>query len=618
MEKRSWKIMLNVKLYNIGGIDEIALTFKKGKNLIKAPNATGKSSFVKGIELLNMSKSDIEQRRHYLNLFKLSGQVEIQENGKFGCKRTLTVKGDKLMVEGAAFHPEGSKVNLFTLATPQNELINAITSGKRLEGLLTQYSDVKYYSFLISNIQNRLSSLKKDLRIYLMYESDIESLKIEQINLKNDLDESQIERDTLPKINLEEIQSYSEIESRYHKLSKTVLSLRNKIEQANDIIKLDKDRIIESENQIKALEEEIKNFMQEHPQVDQEIAQIVDRIKENRKFLQEVKNEKNEVEKSIKEVRNWINLRYTMKDLSKCTICGRPYTEKHAKAREDKLLVDDSHLSKRLREIEFEIDDLERRKEDTEGLIHKIKNDNEIKINKSRQELRRLQREISDKTNEIESQETECIQTEVELKLIEKSIDQERADSIKLLTQLDAKIQRIEGKIEQIEKQIREKTERMSQIELIQTEHEFYSVFLPYLQDRENTVKLGVIENFNTQIKKVYQLMSYRDFESIRIDPQFNLIVKRKRGGVTIDQPIQSLSDSERITISLIVMLAGREEYIEDYPLFVLDKVTLDYDPTRFEMILDYLTQREVPYIIVTLAQSIEEGSGRLQVEYLS
>ncbi len=64
-------------------------------------------------------------------------------------------------------------------------------------------------------------------------------------------------------------------------------------------------------------------------------------------------------------------------------------------------------------------------------------------------------------------------------------------------------------------------------------------------------------------------------------------------------------------------MLAGREEYVPGYPLFVLDKVTLDYDPTRFNMILDYLTQREVPYILVTIAQSVEEGSGQLEVEYL-
>jgi hypothetical protein len=34
-------------------------------------------------------------------------------------------------------------------------------------------------------------------------------------------------------------------------------------------------------------------------------------------------------------------------------------------------------------------------------------------------------------------------------------------------------------------------------------------------------------------------------------------------------------------------------------------------------MILDYLTQREVPYILVTVAQSIEESSGQLEVEYL-
>ncbi|MFX1505469.1 MAG: hypothetical protein ACFFDC_05070, partial [Promethearchaeota archaeon] len=500
---------------------------------------------------------------------------------------------------------------------PDNELITAITTGKKLEKLLTQYSDVRYYSFLISYLKSRLTNLKKDLRIYLMYESDIDNMQQEHSQLEEELEKAKIERETLPEINIEEIQSYSEIENRYHKLSKEVLSLKNEIETASDIIKLNMARNRDTKLQIKSMEEEIKNFMVEHPSVDQEIARIADEIKEYRRYLDEVKNEKKETEKSIKEVRNWISLSQRMPDLKKCIVCGRPYTEKHAKTREDKLLVDDSHLSKRIRELDFQIDDAERRKEDLEVLIHKIKNDNQIRISKAKQEIRRLQKEIAKKKKEIESAERDHAQKESELKILEKSIDQGRADSIKLINELDAKIQRILGKIEQLDKQIDEKSRRIDQIDQVQSEFDFYGALQAYLEERERIVKLGVIENFNHQIKKVYQLMSYQDFEDIRIDPNFSLIVKRKRRGKMIDQPIESLSDSERITIALIVMLAGREEYLSDYPLFVLDKVTLDYDPTRFEMILDYLSRRKVPYTLVTLAQSIQEGSGQLEIEYV-
>ncbi|MFX1515469.1 MAG: archaea-specific SMC-related protein [Promethearchaeota archaeon] len=608
---------LHITLENIGGIEKVELDFKEGKNLIKAPNAAGKSSLVRGFELLNLPQEKIEARRYYLNLFANKGRVELQQEGKIVCDRKFEVKrGNKLEVNGNPYHPENQKANMFTLATPDNELITAITTGRKLEKLLTQYSDVRYYSFLISYLKTQLTNLKKDLRIYLMYESDIGNMQQEHSQLEQELETAKIERETLPDINIEEIQSYSELENRYHKLSKEVLSLKNEIETGSDIIKLNMARNRDTKAQIKSMEEEIKNFMIEHPSVDQEIARIADEIREYRRYLDEVRNEKNETEKSLKEVRNWISLSQKMPDLKKCIVCGRPYTEKHAKAREDKLLVDDSHLMKRTRELEFQIDDAERRKEDLEVLIHKIKNDNQIRINKAKQEIRRLQKEITEKKKEIESSERSYTQKESELKILEKSIDQGRADSIKLINELDAKIQRIIGKIEQLDKQIDEKSKRIDQIDQVQSEFNFYTELQTYLEEREKIVKLGVIENFNHQIKKVYQLMSYQDFEDIRIDPNFSLIVKRKRRGKMIDQPIESLSDSERITIALIVMLAGREEYLPDYPLFVLDKVTLDYDPTRFEMILDYLSRRKVPYTLVTLAQSIQEGSGKLEIEY--
>ncbi|MFW9854645.1 MAG: archaea-specific SMC-related protein [Candidatus Thorarchaeota archaeon] len=607
---------LTITLQNIGGIDELTLNFRQGKNLITAPNAIGKSSFVRGIELLNMPGSKISKRRYYFNLFTKSSSVKLDMEGYGKAERHFNIDGKKITVVGDTFHPENQKVNLFSLATPDNKLITSITTGRNLEELLTQYSDVKYYSYLISVIKNRLSNLKKDLRIYLVYESDVENLRKERSNLERELSNAEKDRKSLPKINLEEIKSLKDSEARFQELTKEVANLKNMIEAAHDIIKLDKARIRDQQKLSDRMEEEIKNFMNDHPRVEQEISHLVTRTKETRKFLQEVKQEKRETEKAIKEVRNWISLSRSM-DLSKCIICGRPYSEKNAKNREDKLLVEDSHQSKRMREYEFQIDDLERRKEDLELQVHRIKNDNQLRINKAQKEIRRLNREMQEKEEEIDSSKKTLEIKSSELKILEKSIDDDLKTKIELITDLDAKIQRISGKIEQVEKQIGEKSDRMGQADLVQAEHEFYQVFQEHLESREKIVKMLVLENFNAQIKFVYSRLKFQDFEEIKIDNEFRLIVRRKRRGATIDQPIESLSDSERITIALICMLAGREEYVKDYPIFCLDKVTLDYDPSRFSMILDYLVQRGVPYILVTAAKSIEDSSGQLEVEYL-
>jgi recombinational DNA repair ATPase RecF len=69
--------------------------------------------------------------------------------------------------------------------------------------------------------------------------------------------------------------------------------------------------------------------------------------------------------------------------------------------------------------------------------------------------------------------------------------------------------------------------------------------------------------------------------------------------GNLIEQPMEALSDSELDTIGIILMLAGKKQFNNDFPLFVLDAVTTDYDPTRFERIINYLKEH-VPYVLVT------------------
>lgn len=61
-------------------------------------------------------------------------------------------------------------------------------------------------------------------------------------------------------------------------------------------------------------------------------------------------------------------------------------------------------------------------------------------------------------------------------------------------------------------------------------------------------------------------------------------------------------------------MLAGKDQFLPDFPLFVLDAVTTDYDETRFSRIVEYLGNK-VPYVLVTKL-SPYEGSEELVVKH--
>lgn len=61
-------------------------------------------------------------------------------------------------------------------------------------------------------------------------------------------------------------------------------------------------------------------------------------------------------------------------------------------------------------------------------------------------------------------------------------------------------------------------------------------------------------------------------------------------------------------------MLAGKEEYLPEFPMFVLDELTTSYDPTRFKTIISYL-QQTVPYTIVTALAPYQKGKeGKIQI----
>ncbi|MDH5688882.1 MAG: hypothetical protein OEZ48_13605, partial [Candidatus Bathyarchaeota archaeon] len=105
---------------------------------------------------------------------------------------------------------------------------------------------------------------------------------------------------------------------------------------------------------------------------------------------------------------------------------------------------------------------------------------------------------------------------------------------------------------------------------------------------------------FNRNITRAFEQLDLEGFANIFLDQDFALHIVREN---SLQQPVETLSASERLTISLILMLAAKETFLPDFPFFIVDELTLSYDPERFRYIMNYI-QQHVAYVIVTTLTS--------------
>jgi DNA repair exonuclease SbcCD ATPase subunit len=79
-------------------------------------------------------------------------------------------------------------------------------------------------------------------------------------------------------------------------------------------------------------------------------------------------------------------------------------------------------------------------------------------------------------------------------------------------------------------------------------------------------------------------------------------------------QPVNTLSESEKLSIALILQVALKETYMPDIPFFILDGVVQDFDEDRRAKVMDYLRGKSEErdwFIVVT---QLDEDAARVRV----
>jgi len=481
-----------LELENIGCLKRLRVEFKPGINVIKAPNASGKTTLIKGFSCMF---SDRIPPEHILSLDELNGRIRVSYKERIYEKTLRRTPSGQVMAQGDMLPFADPRAFDACVALAETGVVHKITGGSAVfRRYLEDLSYGSYYRAVIEVSQELINKYGRKLaspsfrnfEMLPLLLTELTDLHIKRDQIKEKMENSKSSHEA----NLKRIRE--QIEAKASSLLKEESYLSHLIKN----LSLEKER----ENQLK----ELLKLTDESSEI---AISINNRIAASRETQEKIRKEI-EIQKNL--VRS---------------------LEKELEALKDSLKMEEETGPRGLRELEKNLESINK------------------KIILKEEEIQRAERFPPN-------------DTEYPGRLI---VDV-RSEILK--------------KIEWLEK------------------------VAGYFQEKYMRRMTSARRRFNSNVTRAFQELGLKGFENVFLDQNFALHVMREGN---IQQPIETLSASEKLTISLILMLAAKETFLPDFPLFIVDELTLSYDPERFWRIMDYIKKR-VPYVIVTSLTSSLTG----------
>jgi hypothetical protein len=593
------KMSLTLEVKNVAGfVNKKQFTgLKRGLNRIIAPNAFGKTSVIKALELFVLSERDLSGRGHYSNLYvgseepivvKLSGEINHERKfRRIGIKDLHLIEGEPLLGY------DGSQVLGACFAVPGNRLIDDVLRGEPIREYVRTFAGSENYDKIIAALNDISDTIMTKLQHYrdaLIRLEETEKLKKE---MEKELNEK---RKTLAKMPPLDEKTIFEDYELYVKKSE---ELRNKVAEearVRSLISELEDNISWLQDDIKNLENRIQLIKKRHPRMEARLNEIASVIPQKEDDLNKIRLQKGKAEDKLASAQqSEVLLRKYGEDV--CYACGRKLTKAELDAWLAKVRSEIHDLNEAEKKLNRELEDL---KEERDALERDL------------EELGRAERELLQKQKSLANRESERRQR---IKVL-KTLEDEHKNLMKEIAELSTSeaiyrefekrqelltlIQQREADLTRLQDRIKKLQEETLGVEEYQSKHEFVTEVINYLEARKNKLEEEIRLAFTKQVNELYNKLGFSDFEDIEIGPDFRISVTRKKEGKIVENfPLEALATSERITIAIALLLAAKQTYVKDFPFFVLDELITSYDPARFETIKDYLKKSD-DYIILT------------------
>jgi len=598
---------LEVELENVGGFMGTRIfPLKRGVNRVRAPNAVGKTSFIRALELLVLSEKELKGKGYYSNLFVGSEEiVRVKLRGDINHERRFRRIGNKDLREigtSPLVALDGNRILNVCFAIPGNRLISDFLAGKGIRNYIELLAGSENYE----KAQAALQEIAHNISAKIQHYRDM-LIRLEEYRKRKEEDERELRklRQKLAEMPLldereifEDFERYNKKRQELDNINERIANFRAKLQDLRELIESLKDNIRRWESQIQLIKTR-------YPRIDARIKEIVNELPIKKRELEKIRAQKAKAEEKLSSAqRNDIILRkYGEEGI--CYACGKKMTRAELQEWINKIRREISDLSSIETKLRREIEDLENE-------LTELKEEKQ-NLAKFEEELKRSQKTLANREDDerkiaqaLKDLEDERIRLLKEIEKLSRSEDLYK--KFKERQELKVRIDQKEADIKRTEQRIKELQEKTLGVEKLQKKYEFVQMIINYLESRKNQIIEEIRRTFNKRVTELYEKLGFKDFENIEIGPDFRVSVTRRKAGKIIENfPLDALSTSEKITIAIAFLLAAKNEYVRDFPFFVLDELITSYDPKRFEIIKDYLKRSEDYIVITELATEIDE-----------
>ncbi|UWG46758.1 DNA sulfur modification protein DndD, ATPase [Halanaeroarchaeum sp. HSR-CO] len=618
---------VRVSARNVGGIDETVVELEPGLTVLAGRNATNRTSFLRAlIGALGGSAVSLKADADEGVASIIIGDEEF--------RRTLTRQDGRVHRGGEPFDPESDVGDLFAYLLEDNEARQAVVRGDDLREVIMRPVDDDAIRAEIASqtqrrteIDRRLENLRnrQDRRPGLVEKREgllerREQLDAELAEKRDELDaidrsvaESREIEDELDRAVTERSNVRSELDDVEFRLETERDSLaaledeRAELREELDALEADDDADVES------LEAEIDRLRDHKRSLDTTVNQLQRIVQFNREM---VDGEHGELRDALGTTPDAVTDRLVA-DATVCWTCGSEVPRS------------------RIEETVESIQDLRR---ETVAERQEIESTLEARVERrktveaERERRADLERRLENVESEIESREAsiedladrrEELDARVE-HLDDRIAELEAADRSEVLTlqravtELEFERDQVESTIEGIDEQLGTLDEERDRIAALEAERDAIAEALTELRTRIERLEDGAVEAFNEHMATVLDVLEYENLDRIWIErttgegpngeKRFDLhVVRSSDDGVSYEDTVDHLSESEREVTGLVFALAGYlvHEVYERLPFMVLDSLEA-IDSDRIARLVAYFEEYPTYLVVALLPEDAE------------
>ena len=646
---------------NIGGIEKTSVTFDPGVTVLAGENATNRTSLLRAI-MAALGSDDVSMKGD-----ADSAAVELTIGGET-YTREFTKRGSAVVTDGEPYLDDPTLADLFAFLLESNEARRAVATGGDLRDLIMRPVDTDEIQAAVERHVSEREDIEAELASLGDLKDRLPALEAERTRLKDEIDGTESELASVESALEAKDATVEQTRTERAELEERLADLRSKRSELEDVryeLETERESLESARNRNRDLEAELEDLP----------STPADEIEDLEARIETLRAEKRGLESELNEVQSVIGFNQDMIEggdgsrldglevpdpdsssdpdanvgaraggndvpdgllpdaTTTCWTCGSEVPRDQIEATVDRLrelsrskLADVNDIEGRLDELTEEVRDLERHRHQRERLRRQrseIRSDierSESAIDRLTERRGALRAEIEELEDGIEElQEGDDSYDEVlELHKEANGHEYELGRLEENLEEVESEIDRIEGRLDAESELRRQREELTAEIEDLRT--------------RIDRIEAQAVEEFNGHMDAVLETLGYGNLERIwleRVEREvregrrtvteraFELhIVRQTDGGVTYEDTVDHLSESEREVTGLVFALAGylAHEVHETVPFMLLDSLEA-IDSDRIAALVEYVegfSERLVVALLPEDAAALPEAHPRV------